>query len=245
VSVNVTPKETSIEQIDQQILFVERNGKMTVLRHVLTGEDVDRAIVFTRTKRGANAVAQRLSKGGIPAAAIHGNKSQNARQRALADFRGRRVRVLVATDVAARGIDIEGVSHVINHDIPDEPESYVHRIGRTGRAGASGVALSLCAGSERGEWRAIEKLIGHKVDAAPSALRAVAKEAGEAEPVDARPQRPARKRSSGSKRPAAEKPQRSRNRSSNGAPTARNGRQPGRRRKSQARGGARIGVVVQ
>lgn len=168
VSVNVTPKSTSVERIEQQVLFVEKSGKQTLLQHVLTGPDVDSAIVFTRTKRGANMVADRLKNSGIRSAAIHGNKSQAARQKALEAFKSGTIRVLVATDLAARGIDIDGVTHVINFDMPNEPESYVHRIGRTGRAGASGIALSFCSSVEREDLRAIEKLIGKKVPLAPN-----------------------------------------------------------------------------
>lgn len=163
ISVNVTPKSTSVERIEQRVLFVERSGKQSLLRQTVTAADVGRTIVFTKTKRGANLVAEQLVRSGIKAAAIHGNKSQSARQRALEAFRGMQVQVLVATDVAARGIDIDGVTHVINFDLPIEPENYVHRIGRTGRAGAEGIALSFCSASERSDLRAIEKLIGQKV----------------------------------------------------------------------------------
>jgi ATP-dependent RNA helicase RhlE len=163
VSVNVTPKETSVERIAQKVLFVERTQKLALLSQILQAADVDRAIVFTKTKHGANGLAEKLGRRGIVAAAIHGNKSQGARQRALEAFRVREVHVLVATDVAARGIDIDGVSHVINYDLPSEPESYVHRIGRTGRAGADGIALTFCGAAERSDLRAIEKLIGRKI----------------------------------------------------------------------------------
>ncbi len=163
VSVNVTPRTTSVERIEQQVMFVERKEKMPLLRQILKAGNVERAIVFSRTKRGANALTNKLVRSGITAAAIHGNKSQGARQRALEAFRGNDVQVLVATDVAARGIDIDGISHVINFDIPIEAEAYVHRIGRTGRAGADGVALSFCTPDERRELRAIERLIGQKV----------------------------------------------------------------------------------
>ncbi|WP_231753513.1 DEAD/DEAH box helicase [Rosistilla carotiformis] len=163
VSVNVTPKTTSVERIEQRVIHAERNDKQSMLRKILSGDDVDRAIVFTRTKRGANTLAEKLVKSGISSAAIHGNKSQGARQRALDAFRRRQVQVLVATDVAARGIDIDGVTHVVNFDLPTEPESYVHRIGRTGRAGAEGLAISFCTAAERGELHAIEKLIGQKL----------------------------------------------------------------------------------
>lgn len=167
ISVNVTPKTTSVERIEQQVFFVERNGKRELLKTVLRKPEVDRAIVFSRTKRGANMLAQKLLLSGIKAAAIHGNKSQGARQRALVAFRTKQVQVLVATDVAARGIDIDGVTHVVNYDLPAEPESYVHRIGRTGRAGAEGIALSFCSTDERRDLLAIERLIGQKVPLAP------------------------------------------------------------------------------
>ncbi|MEZ6135066.1 MAG: DEAD/DEAH box helicase [Pirellulaceae bacterium] len=164
VSVNVTPKQTSVERIEQRVLLVERSGKLELIRQVVTGGDVDRAIVFTKTKRGANTLAEKLCKFGVRATAIHGNKSQAARQRALDAFRNKSVTVLVATDVAARGIDIDGITHVVNYDLPVEPESYVHRIGRTGRAGADGIAISFCTPAERGELRAIEALIGKRID---------------------------------------------------------------------------------
>ncbi len=163
VSVNVTPKSTSVDRIEQRVLFVERNGKQALLKEILCSPEVNRTLVFTKTKRGANLLADKLVRSGIRATAIHGNKSQSARQRALEAFRRKQVQVLVATDVAARGIDIDGITHVVNYDIPVEPESYVHRIGRTGRAGAEGIALSFCSGSERRELRAIEQLIGMKV----------------------------------------------------------------------------------
>lgn len=163
VSVNVTPKSSSVKRIEQRVLYVDRNTKQSTLRQIVSADDVERAIVFTRTKRGANVVVAKLVKSGITAAAIHGNKSQNARQRALEEFREKKIQVLVATDVAARGIDIDGVTHVINYDLPMEPEAYVHRIGRTGRAGAEGIALSFCTTAELADLRAIEKLIGHKI----------------------------------------------------------------------------------
>ena len=164
VSVNVTPpKSTSVKQIDQRVRMVDRGTKLASLCELLSGDTVVRAIVFTRTKHGANALAKKLEQAAISSVAIHGNKSQNARQNALEAFRRKQVKVLVATDVAARGIDIDGVTHVVNFDMPVEPESYVHRIGRTGRAGADGVAISFCTADERGELRAIEKLIGQRL----------------------------------------------------------------------------------
>ena len=163
VSVNVTPKSRSVDTIDQSVMFVDKNRKQSALKAILAEQGTKSVLVFTRTKRTANQLAERIERHGVAATAIHGNKSQNARQRALAAFRQRKVRVLVATDVASRGIDVDGVTHVINFDLPTEPEAYVHRIGRTGRAGASGVALSLCSPKERSDLRAIERLIGRKI----------------------------------------------------------------------------------
>lgn len=182
VSVNVTPKTSSVKRIAQRVMFVDKGKKQARLHKIVTGADVDRAIVFTKTKRGANVVVDKLDRVGVAAVAIHGNKSQNARQRALEDFRQRKVTVLVATDVAARGIDIDGVTHVVNFDLPLEPQAYVHRIGRTGRAGAEGIAYSFCSSTERGELRAIEKLIGQKVPLA----------AGETEPSGSHESGPSR-----------------------------------------------------
>ena len=161
--VDISPTVTSLERIDQRVILVNRDGKVAVLSHLIDRPDVDRAIVFTKTKRGANRLAEKLQRRGIKSIAIHGNKSQSARQQALSAFRDAHVKVLVATDVAARGIDIDGVTHVVNFDIPSQPESYVHRIGRTGRAGASGIAVSLCTPEEDGDLKAIERLIGKKV----------------------------------------------------------------------------------
>lgn len=163
ISVDVTPKVSSVKKIKQMVRMIDRGDKVKELQSLLSGSD-PRAIVFTRTKRGANALATKLDRGGIGAVAIHGNKSQNARQRALDAFKTGKIRVLVATDVAARGIDIDGVTHVVNFDMPVEPESYVHRIGRTGRAGAAGIAISFCTVDELDELREIEKVINHKLD---------------------------------------------------------------------------------
>lgn len=163
VRVDIQPKATAVELIEQRVLFVDKANKSALLQDVLKQSNYERCMVFTRTKHGADKVAKILNQQGMLAEAIHGNKSQNARQRTLNAFRAGKVRVLVATDVAARGIDVEGVTHVINFDIPHEPECYVHRIGRTGRAGASGVAIAFCDGEERGSWRAIEKLIRRPV----------------------------------------------------------------------------------
>ena len=163
VRVDIAPKVTTVERIEQRVLFLDKGDKRRLLGDLLGGDDVERAIVFTRTKRGADRVAQFLSRCGVTCDAIHGNKSQNARQRALAAFSTGRVRALVATDIAARGIDVDDVTHVINFDLPNEPESYVHRIGRTARAGAAGVALSFCDAEEVPYLRAIERTIRQAV----------------------------------------------------------------------------------
>ncbi|HVZ89466.1 MAG TPA: DEAD/DEAH box helicase [Polyangia bacterium] len=158
VQVSVAPVSTTAEGITQWVLHVERSQKRALLHEVLRDPKMSRVLVFTRTKHGANRVAEQLDRSGVRAAAIHGNKSQNARERALSAFKTGQIRVLVATDIAARGVDIDGVTHVINFELPNEPESYVHRIGRTARAGASGVALSFCDAEERPTLRAIERL---------------------------------------------------------------------------------------
>ena len=170
IRVDVSPKQPTVKKIDQRVIMVETPDKPEVLQTLLHDEALSRAIVFTRTKHGANKVAKKLCAAGISADAIHGNKSQSARQRALADFKKGHTWVLVATDIAARGLDIEGVSHVINFELPHEPESYVHRIGRTGRAGASGVAWSMVDPSEVSRLRAIEKLIHLRVTPFDTAL---------------------------------------------------------------------------
>jgi len=161
--VEVTPVSSTAETIQQSMYFVDKKDKRSLLLHVLKTQSIPTALVFTRTKHGADKVAQGLSRAGIRAEAIHGNKSQNARQRALLNFKSRQTRILVATDIAARGIDIDELTHVINFELPNVPETYVHRIGRTGRAGASGIALSFCDAEEKEYLRDIEKLIGLKV----------------------------------------------------------------------------------
>ncbi len=161
--VEVTPQATTVERIEQRVMFVTRENKRSLLEDILRDEAVGRAIIFARTKHGANRLAEQLAKSGLAAEAIHGNKSQNARQRALSDFQAGKVRTLVATDIAARGIDVDGVTHVINYELPNEPESYVHRIGRTARAGADGVAVSFCDLDELAYLKAIEKAIRQPV----------------------------------------------------------------------------------
>ena len=166
----MTPQATTVERIEQRIIHVDRGSKPKLLSDMIQQEEnVDRALVFTRTKHGADKVVRGLNKAGISAEAIHGNKSQNQRERVLADFRDGRVRTLVATDIAARGIDVDGISHVINFDLPNIPESYVHRIGRTARAGADGIAISFCSHDELPFLRDIEKLIRMAIPATGTA----------------------------------------------------------------------------
>jgi ATP-dependent RNA helicase RhlE len=157
--VAVSPAASTAERVEQRIIRVDRSAKPTILIDVLRREPIDRALIFTRTKHGADKIVRSLVRAGIGAEAIHGNKSQNQRERALAAFRKGEVGTLVATDIAARGIDVDGISHVVNFDLPNVPETYVHRIGRTARAGAEGVAISLCTDEEMAFLRDIEKLI--------------------------------------------------------------------------------------
>lgn len=163
VRIEVTPVASTAEKINQSVMFVDRADKRELLKHVLKDKKLKRVIVFTRTKHGANRVSETLEKTGIPSAAIHGNKSQGARQRALEEFKTGKIRVLVATDIAARGIDVDGVTHVINFEMPNISESYVHRIGRTARAGADGSAISFCDAEERAYLKDIIKLIGQDI----------------------------------------------------------------------------------
>jgi ATP-dependent RNA helicase RhlE len=161
-SVQVNPVSSTVETISQSVYFVARPQKPALLAHLLkaghAGAPMQRTLVFTRTKRGADKVVKHLSRAGIRAEAIHGNKTQGARTRALANFKSHKPPVLVATDIASRGIDVDNITHVVNFDMPDVPETYVHRIGRTARAGASGFALSFCDHEERGDLKVIERL---------------------------------------------------------------------------------------
>ncbi len=159
VHVAVTPVATTVDRVEQKVIFVEASRKRQLLADILRSSKMSRTLVFTRTKHGADRVTQHLEAAGQPAAAIHGNKSQPQRERALQMFKQGRIGVLVATDIAARGIDVDGVTHVVNFDLPNVPEAYVHRIGRTARAGQAGVAISFCDSSERAHLRGIEKLI--------------------------------------------------------------------------------------
>jgi ATP-dependent RNA helicase RhlE len=185
VRIDVAPEVTTAEGVEQTVHFVSRPQKRELLRRVVTAPGVERALVFTRTKHGANRVAEQLEKVGIEAAAIHGNKSQGARERALEGFRLGTIPVLVATDIAARGIDVDGVSLVVNYDLPNVPEQYVHRIGRTGRAGAKGRAIAFCEPEERKLLVAIERFIRQEVPVAGGA------------PPDAAPPVPDRARAEG------------------------------------------------
>ena len=166
VQVAVTPVATTAERVEQQVIFCHTGAKQALLNHVLRDPKIERVLVFTRTKHGADRVVRGLDKVGIVGAAIHGNKSQPQRERALAAFKDGSCRVLVATDIAARGIDVEGVSHVVNFDLPNVPESYVHRIGRTARAGADGLAISFCNDEEKAYLRDIERVTRQKVPVA-------------------------------------------------------------------------------
>ncbi|GAC1422517.1 MAG: DEAD/DEAH box helicase [Flavisolibacter sp.] len=165
VKVEVTPSSSTAERIDQAVYFVNKWDKQSLLVHLIKEKDIERTLVFTKTKHGADRIAKDLKKANIHADAIHGNKSQASRQNALNNFKNGRLKVLVATDIAARGIDIDFLTHVFNFDLPNVPETYIHRIGRTGRAGSSGIAISFCDGEERAFLRDINKLTGQKIPA--------------------------------------------------------------------------------
>ncbi len=210
VQVAVTPVASTVERIAQRVIHVDAANKPAILIELLRDETAERALVFTRTKHRADVVVRRLEAAGIAAAAIHGNKSQNNRDRALAGFRDGRVHTLVATDIAARGIDVDGITHVVNFDLPHVPDTYVHRIGRTGRAGADGTAVSLCDPSEVALLRDIEKLIRKSIpasgqrSASPPSARHVPDQAGH-RGRSAQPSRAKRKGREG--RPAIGHPQ--------------------------------------
>ena len=165
--VSVTPAATTVERINQSVTMVNQAEKAALLAMILQSDSVERALVFSRTKHGADKIVRQLEAAGIGSAAIHGNKSQAQRERAIAAFKSGEVRVLIATDIAARGIDIPGVSHVVNYDLPDVPEQYVHRIGRTARAGARGIAMAFCSPDERGNLRDIERTTRQRIAVAP------------------------------------------------------------------------------
>ena len=163
VKITIDPGQPTVERIGQKVMFVDKGHKNALLINVIEQYKMDKVIIFSRTKHGANKVVDKLEKAGISAAAIHGNKSQNARTQALAKFKAGQVRALVATDIAARGIDVDGITHVVNYDFPEEPETYVHRIGRTARAGLDGDAVSFCSARERDWLHGIEKLIRKEI----------------------------------------------------------------------------------
>jgi len=188
--VTVTPPATTAPTIEQSVVFVSKADRRVLLERILADSKVLRAIIFTATKRGANRLAEQLSRAGIESAAIHGDKSQNARDRALNAFRNGEQRVLIATDVASRGIDVDGISHVINFDLPNTPESYVHRIGRTGRAGATGEAISFCDPGERSLLTQIERLIRQRLPVNKSMPSVPAEAHSDAAPQPMREQRP-------------------------------------------------------
>jgi ATP-dependent RNA helicase RhlE len=162
--ISVAPISSAQPLVEQSVYYVARENKKLLLKHVLKNQNIEHALVFTRTKRGADQVVKDLNGSGISAEAIHGNKSQGARERALKGFKSRTIRILVATDIASRGIDVDKLSHVINFEIPEQPETYVHRIGRTGRAGSTGIAMSFCTREEMGSLRDINKLIKKNID---------------------------------------------------------------------------------
>ncbi len=180
VRVSIAPEVTTAERIDQSVMFVSRENKRALLQSVLSDPKVHRAIVFARTKHGANRIAEQLDRVGIGSMAIHGNKSQGARERALASFKAGTTRVLVATDLAARGIDVDGISHVVNFDLPNVAESYVHRIGRTARAGSGGTAISFCDHDERSLLADIERFIRARIPVAATSISAAAQAASDA-----------------------------------------------------------------
>ncbi len=226
--VEVPQEKANIPKIEQSVHLVESADKPRLLEKMIGDADIRRAVVFTKTKHGADRVAKKLHDAGIDSVAIHGNKNQNQRDRALDAFRRGRFRVLVATDVAARGLDVDGVTHVFNYDLPLEPEAYVHRIGRTGRAGATGTAVAFCTPEERGLLRAIERQIGNKVPAVgqhktPERPASAAARPGSDGP-GGRPSRPGN-------------PGRSRRGNPNGSP--RNGQGPGSKRKAHRGQGVR------
>jgi ATP-dependent RNA helicase RhlE len=162
--VEVTPAGKTIDIVTQSIYFIDKVNKVNLLIELLKNTDIESALVFSRTKHGADKIVKSLERAGLTAQAIHGNKSQNARQFALSNFKERKTRILVATDIAARGIDIDQLSHVFNYDLPEVAETYVHRIGRTGRAGLGGTAISFCSHEEKPYFKSIEKLIGKSIE---------------------------------------------------------------------------------
>ena len=235
VRVEVTPQGQTVDAIEQRVHFVEAGAKRALLASLLQDTSLARVIVFTRTKHGANRVTQALTKAGIAAEAIHGNKSQNARERALQGFKGGKVRVLVATDIAARGLDIDDVTHVVNFDVPNEPESYVHRIGRTARAGASGTAVTFCAPDERNQLKDIERLIRRPLKAVDMKLPALTGErlAHGRAPVRSAGEQPRQAQARPADKPAQRSPQPQQQGGRNGKPSGGGGPSRPRRRRNR------------
>ena len=248
IKVSVAPVATTAERVDQKVIFIETARKRHVLADLIRQEEMNRALVFTRTKHGADKVVRHLEEVGIPSVAIHGNKSQAQRERALASFKAGSTKILVATDIAARGIDVDAVTHVVNFDLPNVPESYVHRIGRTARAGAAGRAISLCDGDERPFLRSIEKLTRQTI---PSEDRRDPRGAAHVapEPRDDRPARPPRQYDRASERRGNGGPGRpafdhkhgapSQHRGDSARPTSSRPRSPGGRPPARGTGGPR------
>ena len=206
VKITIDPGQPTVERIAQKMMFVDKGHKDALLIDLIAEHDMDKVIVFSRTKHGANKVVVKLEAAGISAAAIHGNKSQTARTKALAEFKEGKLRALVATDIAARGIDVDGITHVVNYDLPEEPETYVHRIGRTARAGTDGDAVSFCSARERDWLRQIEKMIRKEVPV-DSDHKYHSEVARRAVGSDARPEpksRQGNRRGGGNRRPAGQ-----------------------------------------
>jgi len=187
--IKLTPEKPATELVTQSVHMVQQSKKTSLLIHLLRNPEVARAIVFTRTKHAADRICRQLKKAGVSSEAIHGNKSQNNRQRTLENFRSDVTQVMVATDVAARGIDVDGITHVINYDMPHDPETYVHRIGRTGRANALGTAISFCAPGEKSDLKQIERLLRHPIDLAPRVQGLESETEPEQEKEEVRPER--------------------------------------------------------
>lgn len=207
--VEVTPVSSTVDVIDQSLYYVAKSDKIKLLLHLLKNDVIERVLVFTRTKHGADKVVKILHKEQITAAAIHGNKSQNARQNALSNFKNGQLKVMVATDIAARGIDIDDLTHVINFELPEVPETYVHRIGRTGRAGNAGIAISFCDADEKTELRDIQKLIAKTIPVITEQPYPLPADAKPQPPAAKQPQRPAfRNRGNSGNAPAGNKKRR-------------------------------------
>ena len=245
--VSVAPAATTVERVDQSVTMVNQAEKTALLTLFLQREPIERALVFSRTKHGADKIVRQLEAAGIAASAIHGNKSQPQRERAIAAFKSGETKVLIATDIAARGIDIPGVSHVVNFDLPDVPEQYVHRIGRTARAGATGIAIAFCSPDERGNLRDIERTTRQRIDVAPlpAGFAASAEALKRLKPAPkAQPERPATKahrRAEGQRRDQRNNGQQRHPQRSEGHPAHRSGAQDhnGHRRDAQHTDGGR------